>query len=96
MKAASTQEQRYAVPSPDQQNYIYGHMKPRWELGRARPGQIGPSPSYFVPNGFGLSKTKRFLDRTVLARNVKTVIQSGPKPYRTFFGPCRPKPGPYI
>jgi hypothetical protein len=51
----------------------------------AGPGQPGPSPSCFVPNGFGPGKPKHFLGRAVPARSVKT-----------FVGPCRPKPGPYI
>jgi hypothetical protein len=62
----------------------------------AGPGQPGPSPSCFVPNGFGSAKPKRFLGRAVLARSVKTVVQPGPKPRRAFFGSCRPKPGSYI
>jgi hypothetical protein len=63
---------------------------------RAGPGQPSSSPSCFVPNRFGPIKPKRFLSRAVLARSVKTVAQSGPKPRRAFFGPCRPKPGPFI
>jgi hypothetical protein len=62
----------------------------------AVPGRPGPSPSCFVPNGFGLRKPKQFLGRAVPARSVKTVAQPGPKPRRAFVGPCRPKPGPYI
>jgi shikimate O-hydroxycinnamoyltransferase len=62
----------------------------------AVPGRPGPSPSCFVPNGFGPRKPKQFLGRAVPARSVKTVAQPGPKPRRDFVGPCRPKPGPYI
>jgi hypothetical protein len=60
------------------------------------PGQPGPSPSCFVPNGFGPGKLKYFLGRAVPARSVKTVAQLSPKPRRAFIGPCRPKPSPYI
>jgi hypothetical protein len=62
----------------------------------AEPGQPGPNPSCFVPNGFGPGKPKHFWGRAVPARSVKIVAQSGPKPRRAFVGPCRPKPGPYI
>jgi hypothetical protein len=53
------------------------------------PGQPDPSPSCFVPNGFGPAKPKIFLGRVVPARSVKIVTQPGPKPRRDFFGLCR-------
>jgi hypothetical protein len=62
----------------------------------AGPDQPGPSPSCFVPNGFGPAKPKRFFGRAVPAQSIKTVVQPGPKPRRVFFGPCQHKPGPYI
>jgi hypothetical protein len=39
------------------------------------PGQPGPSPSCFVPNGFGPGNPKKLLDRVVRVRSVKN---SGP------------------
>jgi hypothetical protein len=62
----------------------------------AKPGQLGPSPSCFVSNGFGPGKPKQFLGRAMPSRSVKTVVRPSPKPRRAFVGPCRPKPVPYI
>jgi hypothetical protein len=39
----------------------------------AGPGQSGPSPSYFMLNGFGPEKIKKLLGRAVLAGSAKTV-----------------------
>jgi hypothetical protein len=52
--------------------------------------------SYFVSNRFRLVKSKKLLGRDVSARNVKTVVQPGPKLRRDFVGSCRSKPNPYI
>jgi hypothetical protein len=59
-------------------------------------GQLGPSPSCFVPNGFGSAKPKRFLGRAVPDRSVKqwpgpalnhvvpSLGRAGPSPARIF------------